>query len=434
MSAIEGHPATLITSLREKLAPSVWTDPLLRHSVTLTLAMTVLNVANWLYHVVMSRALGPADYGGLSALLGLLLISTVPLSTIQMGLSALVARAQAGGGEAFRKDTLLRNVRRALLLGVALAGILALLSPWVASVLRLASGAPVVIAGTVLISWAVLPVLRGVDQGLQRFGPLGLSLATEGLIKLGTGVILVASGLGLGGAIGGVSLGALGSIVVTLVVARRWPEPGPHRGGEAQAILLRSVLPYTLAILCFSVLTQADVLLVKALFSPYEAGMYAAASTGGKIILYLTAPLAMVILPEIARRHALSQDGRSVLMRGIFYACLAGGPLVLVYFLAPAAVIRLLFGSPYVEAASLLGILGVGMLAYELALLGVYYRLGVRQPRAFQRIGLLAIVFPILILTFGRSLQTVAVLVAASGILAFAGVMAGLRTVSPSPR
>lgn len=188
MSAIEGHPAGLIASLRENLAPSVWADPLLRHSLTLTLAMTVLNAASWLYHVVMSRALGPADYGGLSALLGLLLILTVPVSTIQMGLSAIVARAQAGGGEASLKDALLRNLRNALLLGVALAGILALLSPWVAGVLKLASHAPVVIAGTVLaIMFPILILIFG--RSLQT---VAVVVAASGILAFGA----VMAGLG----------------------------------------------------------------------------------------------------------------------------------------------------------------------------------------------------------------------------------------------
>src|SRR3989304_4069139 len=82
-------------------AVAVSFDPLLRQGLVLTLSMAAMNGANWLYHAVMRRALRPAEYGGLSALLGLLFIMTVPATTIQMGLSALVARREVGGGGSF---------------------------------------------------------------------------------------------------------------------------------------------------------------------------------------------------------------------------------------------------------------------------------------------------------------------------------------------
>ena len=36
-----------------------WSEPLLRHGMILTVATGMMNAANWLYHVVMSRTLGP---------------------------------------------------------------------------------------------------------------------------------------------------------------------------------------------------------------------------------------------------------------------------------------------------------------------------------------------------------------------------------------
>src|SRR3989304_10408190 len=129
-------------------AGAVSFDPLLRQGLGPILSMAVMNGANWLYHVVMSRALGPAGYGGLSALLGLLFIMTVPATTIQMGLSALVARRGRGGGASFFATTLTRWLGGFLLLGLVLSFVSLLLSPSLATVLGLRSPVPVMIAGT----------------------------------------------------------------------------------------------------------------------------------------------------------------------------------------------------------------------------------------------------------------------------------------------
>ncbi len=101
---------------------SVTPHRLLRHSLVLTIATAVVHGTNWLYHVVMSRALGPVSYGGLSALLGLLVIMTVPVNTIQMGLSVFVARARANRQERDLSGVISRTLRIFLLVGVASVG------------------------------------------------------------------------------------------------------------------------------------------------------------------------------------------------------------------------------------------------------------------------------------------------------------------------
>lgn len=401
----------------------------LRDSVILTLATGILNGVSWLYHIVMSRALGPREYGALSALIGLLLVLTVPVNTIQMGISAFVARARAGGSEPAVLSMLHQSLGRVALFGLAAFAVLAVLSRWLAGALRLDSPVPVLAMATILIPWSALPVLRGVLQGMQSFGALGASLATEGVLKLGAGVALVAAGLGVSGAIGGLSLGALGALGLTFFVMRRWlPDRGAPKRAEFGP-LLRSLAPYTVVIGCFTVLTQVDVVLVKALFPPHDAGVYAAASAGGKIVLYLTGALPMVMLPETARLDVSSRPGRGVLMQGLTYGGLAGGAVVAAYFLMPAPIIRLMFGSAYEASAPLLGLLGFGMFGYELALISLYYRLATRRLDVLPAVAALTVLFPVLIWAVPRSIQDVALLVAVLGLLTF-----GLATWSMIPR
>lgn len=385
-----------LTPVRAALA-HLWRDSLLRHSVTLTLALSVMNLANWLYHVVMSRALNPVGYGALSAILGLLLVLTIPVNTIQMGLSTVVARAHARGEGAALRALLSASLRVFLWIGGLTFALLAALSGKIATVLHLASPVAPLIAGTVLISWAVLPVFRAMLQGAQRFGALGMSFAAEGLLKFGVGTALVILGFGLNGAIAGVSLAGFGALGLTLLALR-------DRIGRAQQrhdVDVRSVLlhlaPFAVAIGCFTVLTQADVILVKAFFPPFQAGIYAAASTAGKVILNLTAALAMVTLPELTRQGSAAGDGRGVLARGLLYAGLAGGATVALYFLAPQVVIRILFGRAYLDAVPLLGLLGLTMLAYELALLVTYYLLETGRRGFLMSLSVIAVAFPFLI-------------------------------------
>ncbi len=395
---------------------------LLRHSLVLTFATAVLHGTNWLYHVVMSRALGPVSYGGLSALLGLLVIISVPVNTIQMGLSAFVARARANRQEPILTGVISRSLRIFGLLGAAAFVILSLSSSWLVRILRLDSPVPVVMSGSVLIWWAVLPIFRGWLQGTERYGVLGASLAAEGVLKLTVGVLLVALGFGLTGAVGGVTLAALGALVLTLWASRDLVSYGQDNGGMELRTFLRSLVPYGLAIGCFTMLTQADVVFVKVFLPPHTAGIYAAASTGAKIILYVTAALPMVMLPEIAWRHEVNEDGETILKRSLVYGGLPGIMLVCIYFLVPEKVVRLLYGSAYLEAAPLLPLLGVAMFAYELALLGIYAELGTRRWGVLKPLGGLVIAFPVLVWVMRATARGVAFLMVVLALLALGTV------------
>jgi O-antigen/teichoic acid export membrane protein len=370
----------------------------------------------------MSRALGPADYGALSALLGLLFVLTIPANALQMGVSAAVARAAARGEAPSMQGMLRRAAGYAALGGGATFAVLAAASGGIAAALHLDSRASVVAAGAVVIPWAMLPVLRGLLQGAQQPGRLGLSLAAEGVIKFAAGAGLVIAGAGLLGAIGGVALGAGGAALLTLALLQA--RLTVRRGTAAAGLrpLVSSVLPYAAAVGCFTVLTHADVVIARILLPARDAGLYAAASTGAKIVLYLTGALPLTLLPEVARRHAANQDGHDILLRSWLYGGAAGAALVLAYLVAPRLIIRLIFGPAFVEAAPLLGALGIAMLGFELALLGVYHQLGRRQEGLLWPIAGITALLPVLMWIFGGNAHTIATVIMALGLATFAVV------------
>ncbi len=392
-------------------------DNFLQHSVTLTLATGVVNAANWLYHVIMSRSLGPEEYGVLSAIIGILIILIVPSHAIQMGVSAFIARSDAPDQRA-ASTVLMRSASRGfLLLGVAASLALIFGSDRLAGILRLSSSFPLKLAAVALIPWAVLPVLRGVLQGLKLPVALGGSMAAEATLKLAAAVLFVLMGYGLAGAIGGLVVGGVAALGITVVILRS--QQGKHHMDQPTPLmpLLRSLIPFALAVGCYTVLTQSDVVLVKALFPPHEAGLYAAASTGGKMVLYVTGALPMVMLPRMIREDRVAGEGRAVLTRGMLYTGLAGGVLVIAYFAMPRQLIGLLFGPAYRDAAPILGPLGIAMLSCQMAVLGTYYLLGIGRLRMLRPVLLVAVVFPLAVWLSRTSIETVAVVVAVIGLL-----------------
>jgi hypothetical protein len=63
----------------------------------LLVAVTVMNASNYLFHVAVSRLLGPTAYGGLSALLAVMLVLSVPFGVLQATVARRIAVLRSEG-------------------------------------------------------------------------------------------------------------------------------------------------------------------------------------------------------------------------------------------------------------------------------------------------------------------------------------------------
>src|SRR5579875_3017792 len=69
-----------------------WRHRAARGGVIFVAASAVANLSNFVFHVVLSRMLGPAGYGALGALLNVSAVLSVPLGAIQVTMAQSVAR------------------------------------------------------------------------------------------------------------------------------------------------------------------------------------------------------------------------------------------------------------------------------------------------------------------------------------------------------
>src|SRR3954453_5362490 len=70
----------------------------------LLVVLAFVNGSNYPFHVVISRMLGPADYGALAALLAVVLVLSVPFGVVQTAVADKTATLRATGpGDAVRR-------------------------------------------------------------------------------------------------------------------------------------------------------------------------------------------------------------------------------------------------------------------------------------------------------------------------------------------
>jgi O-antigen/teichoic acid export membrane protein len=322
-----------------------------RDALVLGAGMAVANAGNYAFNVVMAFLLGPEAYGALAALLALVLVGSVP----GLALQAVVARrvALAGSGRAPSGGSwpgVGWLVGRA---GLALALLTVVIGPGLVLFLHLDSAVPVLWLALALAPTPLLFAVQGLLQGRERFGALAVVLLAGAGVKLAIGLVLVAAGLGVSGAMAGVFAGGLLAALAGLRLAARGgrvgapapPAPGsagpgtvdsranqtpgsarPGAAARPSWTWWREVGGATTGLLGLFLLANVDVLLARHYLDRAAAGRYALGAVVAKIAFWAPQFVVTVIFPRLvgAADPRRLLGGSALLIAG-FGGLLAGG-------------------------------------------------------------------------------------------------------------
>jgi O-antigen/teichoic acid export membrane protein len=332
-------------------------------------AMAAANALNYAFNLVMSRLLGPADYGALGALLALVLVGTVP----GVALQAVVARHTTLAGRAVG-----RLWSRVLVAVVAVGGALGLLalaaSPAVAAFLHLPSLGPCLWLAAALLPLPLLSAVQGMLQGREWFGLLAAVLLVAAVGRLAVGLGLVEGGLGVEGALAATAIGSAVAVLVAVPRLRaqggwehlRRPWRWQGRGSPAAAVP-GEVAAAAAGVLGLLLLANVDVLLARHFLSAEASGLYAAGAVLTKIAFWAPQFVVTLVFPRLVT----AADRRRLLGRSAAVVAAVGVPLVVAAALAPRLAARLSFGEAYLDVGPTLPLfaaLGTGLALVQLVL------------------------------------------------------------------
>ena len=346
--------------------------------LVLFVTLTVVNGSNFLFHAAISRRLEPAAYGGLSALLGILLVLTVPVSALQLAITRKVAARRELGVDESRVvvGPLLAD---AVVWGVVLSAALVVAAPVVRSFLHLPTLSSAVMLGVYVLAAAIALVPRAVLLGQHRFRLVAGGLLAGALVRLALGVVLVDRGASIDGAMAATVLGEVVTAFVLLPTLRavvRGPDeviPVRVRWREATG----AVLAFT----GFWVLTAIDTLLARHYFARAESGLYAAAATGARTAMFFSAAVSLVAFPRFAQ-GADGARSRGALVQALAAVSVLGFAAAAVTLTVPDLVVGVLFGTAYDGSSAVIGMLALSSAALGIVNVLMYYLLANDRARA----------------------------------------------------
>lgn len=343
------------------------------------LASSFSNGSNFIFHVVMSRLLGPANYGALGSLLGLITVVTFAIAALQAAVTQAVAGRVSEQRVAMAPLALRKHMSRMLLAAGAVFCLIAALSPTIEDYLHLVSPIPVILLA-MFVSLSLLGLVpQGVLLGELSFKVVAVALATGAMIRLFIGILLVDLGFGLDGALAG-------SVVASLVMLGilSWPirQHLLSKHGEKVPITLTAAVLAVAALGGFSALVGVDTFLARHYLTAADSGHYAAAATAARIALFLPGAVALIAFPKLATVRGTGARAREVLANSLLVVGLLGTCASLVMLAAPHLVISILFGSNYEAAAQPLRILSIASAGLGIINILVYFHLARESKRA----------------------------------------------------
>ena len=339
------------------------------------------SILNFIFHFYTGRVLGPADYGVFSALLGIAYLATVATNTVQTGVANVVARFTDEESRGHIKDLAVRSLRKLIVAGLIATGVLAIFSPLIASFLHIKTE-NVLVLSPIIFFLIVLPLNRGLLQGLQRFKALSVNVSSEGVFKLlGAFVFLTLLGWGVNGASLAFTVAAAFPFFLAFLALKSVYSKRVKRVRIDASDVYKYTLPVFLFLLSATLFFTIDILLVKHFFPSVDAGRYGAASLIGKIVFFAVLPLSQVMFSKVSKIKRNNKEARRFLKKTLAASLLVGVVGSAFYFLIPGFIIGLMFGPDFLGVANILGLFGVVMTLYAIMYALAMFLLAIRKSR-----------------------------------------------------
>lgn len=343
----------------------------------------VVQLLNLLFWVYMVRNLDSVNYGVFNSLISLSLIVGIPALTIRTVIVKFISQ-YIGANEESKVSSLFFNLGKRFLIAAVLVFLLFLAArQFLGSFLNISSSLALILTGGIISLYFLTPLFYGALQGLQRFSSYILSVVSGAVAKLLSGIILVMLGFKAIGALIGYLLANIVGIVVGAHCLPKYVFTERKRQNALldKGQIYQYFIPVAAGLLCFSILTNIDVVMVKHYFSPEEAGIYSIAQIVGRILLFLPLGITIVMFPKLSYNFSSRKETLPILKKSALLLGIVSFPFVLICILKPVFVLKVLTAKFYPESIALVRLFSTVMASFSFVYLILFYYLSIHNLR-----------------------------------------------------
>jgi len=324
----------------------------------------------------------PAAFGELQVLVSLFLQFTIFLNVLGM-VSVTILSNYTQLDKAHR--VLFEIEKLSVCVALVMLAISIIFGGWLQAQLRFESSIPFMALALALLVSIPLTFRSSYARARKRFGIASMSQLIGAATKVIFSAGLIIIGLGVTGAIFGI---VIAQFVAFLYAARYAARIGFNRPVDTNYKTrpdIRVVLPELkfggvtfISLLTVTLMMSIDVIAVKYFFDAHTAGLYAGIATVARIIFFLATPIAQVLIPLVTVTASLKQNV-VLLLKSLVLTVGICGIVLLLCFIMPEFIVKILMGSSYSAYAYLLPQLALVVFIISIVNLVFMYYLALRQ-------------------------------------------------------
>lgn len=349
--------------------------PLFSGSAVMIGGSMIVNIINYIYHLVVGRMLGPVNYGILASLFSIVtIIGIVPTST-----SVSIVKYISSSKNLDEVSAVYGSIYGFVLKLAFIASLIVLLiSPVIASFLHIGDISLVALISPILFFSLITLVNQATSQGLLKFTGFVVPSLASTLIKICLGIGLVVLGFSVFGAMIGVLIGTVLSFFVSIPFIKNLKKNMKKYDLKP---FFKFSIPVFFQALAFTSIFTMDVLLARHFLPPFEAGIYASLSILGKIVFFASSPIASVMFPVVSGRNTKGEPYQKIFWGAFALTFAVSFAIIVFYYLFADFAINILYGSAYLSAAPNLTLMGIFILLYTLDALLVNFALSLGETK-----------------------------------------------------
>jgi len=382
-------------------------DNFSKNVMVVFMGMAIFNFLNLVYQLMIAHKLSAADFATFNALLAVFTVIATPLGAFHASVtkftSEFIVQKKMG-----KVKELIVNLGRISAILVIVTFILFYFASFslIGRFKINSSYLGLVLASLIAISW-ISPVISGYAQGLELFKLITLVSVISGITKLFFGYWFIYFGFNITGALSGILISSLISLVVLFFPLKKYfPANAVQEKVNLKEVFMYQ-LPVAVSLFCFAYLVNFDMVLVKYYFSPADSGVYALGAMVGKVFLFLPVAITFVMFPKISGLKAQKMCTKAVLRRSIIYTVLLCFLAGLSYNIFPIFTLKVLSGKTNPDSLLLGRFFSFSMSFFTLFFLFINYFLSLKDLRFLKYLVIFTLLQFLGIVLFHKSLLQV---------------------------
>lgn len=356
-------------------------NPLIMGSFLLFSGGILGSLFNFLFNLYMSRNLKVEDYGTLISLMSIITLISIPAGAFIPTILTVAGKYFAKNDFSHLHSFYFKMLKLLVSIGAILLVTFLLFSSVIGNFFHIDNPLLLTISAFSIFLVYVASISNAFLQAKLAFRALTFSNAISAASKLVVGFIFVVFGFGLSGAVVGLFVSFLLPVIIGFVIL--WKiifitSENPVKISFRE--LVSYGIPSALVIFSLNAFISTDILLVKHLFSDFQAGQYAGLSLIGRVIFFLTAPISTVMFPIIINRINTNREYKKILHASLLLVGCMSLFITVFYFIFPVFTIHFfLKNEAYIAISSYLGRFGIFITIYSLVSVLAYYFLSIKK-------------------------------------------------------